>query len=93
MEEEEEIQMHQYPDPDYAAYITKYPWAGEDNGHISVELQSSLVVYQDGNRGTAEDPRGLALETKADIDDLRHSEHLQHAGIDSDYQASENGTS
>lgn len=28
---------HEYPDPDYAAYVTKYPWRGED-GYLPTAL-------------------------------------------------------
>ena len=29
---------HEYPDPDYAAYLTKYPWVGGEAGLIQLEV-------------------------------------------------------
>ena len=31
---------HEYPDPDYAAHVTKYPWR-EDNGYLPSALHGS----------------------------------------------------
>ena len=29
--------IHEYPDPDYAAFVTKYPWR-EDDGYLPTAL-------------------------------------------------------
>ena len=26
--------VHEYPDPDYAAHVTQYPWAGDELEHV-----------------------------------------------------------
>ena len=40
---------HEYPDPDYAAYVTKYPWR-EDDGYLPSALQG-LPFSQRGYHG------------------------------------------
>ena len=85
--------IHEYPDPDYAAYVNKYPWR-EDNGHIlsalhDLPLQRSEKVAPPGN-----------------YDGLRRAQHdgseafnrntqwpAMDATMDHDYQMSEAGVS
>ena len=46
---------HEYPDPDYAAYVTKYPWR-EDDGYLPSALhglpsESLEEISRPGNHG------------------------------------------
>ena len=36
--------VHQYPDPDSAAYFTNYPWIVDDDDYVPAALQQSSVV-------------------------------------------------
>lgn len=46
---------HEYPDPDYAAYVTRYPWR-EDDGYLPSALdglpsESVKEISRPGNHG------------------------------------------
>lgn len=80
---------HEYPDPDYAAYATKYPWR-EDDGYLpsaleelsSKSLENPSPSGSDGGHGKADEQEGEVL----DFDIQRPA---REATWDPDYQVSE----
>ena len=40
MERREDLTIHEYPDPSYAAYANRYPWVGEDDGYMPSGLRT-----------------------------------------------------
>ena len=80
---------HEYPDPDYAAYVTKYPWREEDgylpsalHGLPSELLEENLWSGSHVNTRKIEYDRGEIVDSDAPgpANDVRW---------DPDYQVSE----
>lgn len=82
---------HEYPDPDYAAYVTKYPWARDDDDYIPSGLQRSpRRAYRDGLEGNLD---SALSQVHDDTIDALNSQYLgtdEDMTIDPDYQASDN---
>lgn len=82
---------HEYPDPDYAAHATKYPWLGDD-GYLPSALHglpsgSLEEIPRPGNHGSpwkAGDDRGEILDSNA-------RGPAREVTWDSDYQLSDSG--
>ena len=82
---------HEYPDPDYAAYVTKYPWT-EDDGYIPSALHDLPSEFlretsQPGNHGDPWKPR----HGRGDVVDSDAQGFSPNVAWDSDYQLSEAG--
>lgn len=80
---------HEYPDPDYAAYITKYPWR-EDDGYLPSALHGlpSRSLKETARTGNHE---GLwkAGEDEGEVLDNDAQSPAREVARDPDYQVSE----
>lgn len=79
---------HEYPDPDYAAYTTKYPWR-EDDGYLPSALEDlSSKSLGNPSRSGSEGGAGKADEQDGGILQSHIQEPAREAMWDPDYQAS-----
>ena len=83
----------QYPDPDYAAHVTKYPWVEEENEPVQ---QSPSGEYggdwRDDSRGSSKSSNMVMLSDKhayQSNDDDDGGLPVDFAGAGSDYQMSD----
>ena len=90
MEQLEDPKPHEYPDPDYAAYVTRYPWVGEDDGYMPSGLRSQP---QSSWRHDSPDNDGLDQSEARSMDHpgFADDDGFFEGGMtfDSDYQASD----
>ena len=82
---------HVYPDPDYAAYVTRYPWR-EDDGHLPSALhglpsESLPEISRPGQHGSS----WKAGDDKGEVPDSGTQEFAREVRWDPDYQVSEAG--
>lgn len=86
--------LHEYPDPDYAAYVTKYPWVGREDGYVPPELQDQASGIWNG-ASLAIDRFDRTTVRDRHVDDC--SDHLMGPDkeelFDPDYHMSEDGVS
>lgn len=80
--EQDDQDRCEYPDPDYAAYVTKYPWFGEEHDSVLPGLPS--------------EPDGAWPNGFDDQPTARASQNRPLAGggetaFDPDYEASDDG--
>ena len=80
---------HEYPDPDYAAYVTQYPWR-EDDGYLPLALhglpsESLEEISRPGNHG---DPWSVR-HIRGEVVDSDAQGLATEVAWDSDYQMSE----
>lgn len=82
---------HQYPDPDVAAYFTRYPWAGEDDGYVPSSLRNWPRSPWRGD--IQHDDHGLGPGATTDMNgqDFDHDSHLYvgETSFDPDYEVSD----
>lgn len=78
---------HEYPDPDYAAYVTKYPWTEED-GYLPSALHGLPSESLEENLSSAyyDDARGFGHDGAEIVDS-----DIPEPTWDLDYQVSEAG--
>lgn len=86
-----DYRRHEYPDPDYAAHVTRYPWR-EDDGYLPSALhglppESLENISRPANYGIPWQGRDDRDET-LDIDAQGSGREVRW---DSDYQVSEAG--
>ena len=80
---------HEYPDPDYAAYATKYPWREEDDYLPSaLEGLSSKSLEAPSRPGSDSSP-GKAGEDEGEVRESDVPGPAREATLDPDYQVSE----
>ena len=83
---------HQYPDPDVAAHFTRYPWVGEDDGHVPSSLRNPLPnpwrsdSLNDDDHGL--DPVANTDTNGQDFDDNSHL-YARETSFDPDYEVSD----
>lgn len=74
---------HEYPDPDSAAYITKYPWFGEEHDYVPPPLPNGPDGAWQGSFQDEPTAHGCQSHFWA-----THRETV----FDPDYEASDDGT-
>lgn len=80
---------HEYPDPDYAAYATKYPWR-EGDGYLPPALQgSSSKSLEEPPRPGSDGGPWKAGEDEGEDLDLDVQDPSREVTWDPDYQVSE----
>ena len=82
---------HEYPDPDYAAYVTKYPWREED-GYLPSALHGlqSQTLKENLPSLNYDNTRKFGREG-SEIVDSDAPEPVRDVTWDLDYQESEAG--
>lgn len=80
---------HVYPDPDYAAYVTKYPWLGDD-GYIPSALHGlpSKSLEEIPRSGSYESPWKAGDDESEFIDSVAQAP-AKEVTWDPDYQVSD----
>jgi len=73
---------HEYPDPDCAAYVTKYPWFGEEDDYVPPRLASGPEGAWPGNFQDQPTARGYQSPSWAGP---------RETLFDPDYEASDDG--
>lgn len=76
--------LHQYPDPDYIAYVNKYPWVRADQENFSFPLQQDQSQHSCGSRGGS--PVGEEIVTSSSV---FRSSFRDDGPPDTDYQFSD----
>ena len=80
---------HEYPDPDYAAYATKYPWR-EDDGYLPLALEDLSSKSLEGpSRSGSDSGSGKAGEDEGEVLEFDAPGPAREATLDPDYQISE----
>jgi len=80
---------HEYPDPDFAAYVTTYPWVGGDDGSVKPNTAEKYNVdWQGGSPDSSRSDPSAALDSPIEeyIDDYLM---LPAERLDPDYQTSD----
>ena len=82
---------HEYPDPDYAAYVNKYPWR-EDDGYLPSALHGlSSESLEDVSRPGNYSSPWKAGEDRGELLDGDARGLSREVTWDPDYQVSEAG--
>lgn len=80
---------HEYPDPDYAAYATKYPWREEDDYLPSALEDLSSKSLEVHSRPGSDSGLGEAGEDEDENLEFDVQRPAREATLDLDYQVSE----
>lgn len=82
---------HEYPDPDYAAYVTKYPWR-EDDGYLPSALHGlpPESLEEISRAGVYSSPQKAGDDGGEVLDSVAHGP-AKEVTWDPDYQESEAG--
>ena len=86
----DDSRIHQYPDPAYAAHVTKYPWVVEEDDCVISGLHSNSLAQLDHDLWP-NDGSSVAATNDEQSSDSASSPASCHKRmkIDSDYQANE----
>lgn len=90
--DDDSIISHQYPDPDYASYATKYPWGGEDDGYVLSALRDKnheSWEEREGEPSKSHFQGGEIISTYSKYDLPQGSNN--DMAFDPEYQVSESG--
>lgn len=80
---------HEYPDPDFAAYVTKYPWR-EDDGYLPSALHRvPSESLEEISRSRNDDRPWRAGDDEDDVLDSDAQGPAREVTWDPDYQVSE----
>ena len=82
---------HEYPDPDYAAHVTKYPWVGHESNDVELNLPDGHgVAWRDISQRSSRSNFSVALDNHLLENADAHSNLLTIVdSLDADYQTTD----